>query len=139
MKVRIEQLQPSERVLSERKLARTRWLYDCGLFKPEIIITPFEKRYAVVDGNHTAYAAYERGLFQIEAEVEQRQIQHIPSIATAGITGISDLSDKILTHNEWRKIFPECNNFEDALSDDVFFSKHPELEKYCFYRKIKTF
>ena len=135
MRVNIEVLQPSERVLSERKLARVRWIYDSRLYQPKIVVTRFENRYAIVDGNHSTYVAHERGIPEIEAEVEQRQMQNVPSIVTAGITRISDLSDKILTHDEWRRIFTFCNNFEDELSDDIFFRKHPELEKYCSYRQ----
>lgn len=134
MKISISKLQPSEVILSERKLARARWMYDNNQNKP-IIVSKIEDGYAIVDGNHRVYVAKENGSSKIEVIVEKRNMDEIVSLMVpSGIVSISDLSDKVVNHDEWRKAFPKYNMFEDELDDNDFFEKHPELEKYCSYR-----
>ena len=134
MKTDIWQLQPSDIILSERKLAKSRFVYDNGLYRQNIIIAPLDQGFAIVDGNHSAYAAYEQGLVNIKSYIENREIENIPSIISRGITKISDLSDRIVSHEEWMRKSLHSSNFEDELSDDEFFDQYPEIEIFCSYR-----
>lgn len=136
MKIAIENLQPYEVRLSERKLARVRWMHASGLVVPEPHVVPFDGRYLIIDGNHRTYVAHERNQSVIDVILDSPQETiYANLIINWGVTKISDLTNRIFAHEKWqekldRNTYIFLNNFDDELSDDEFFRRYPEIKPF---------
>ena len=126
-------LRPNNWYINRKKLDSVREVWERGMQDtlPPVLVSYIDGQASLIDGHSRAYAAYERGVTRILAQIEDlKDIEGSSDLYVhihregprQSIKCIADLSDRILEPEEYQeKWIGYCSNWfkKNDISDDT--------------------